>query len=80
VGWRVSASDLLHAFARQRYPGAEVHTSQSTGDFVVTIPVSRKQLLADRTEALRSLYAKMTPLAVRRRRLHWARRLRWGRP
>lgn len=72
----VSPFELLLAFARQQWPDADVYMQPSTGDYVVSVRVSRKQLVADRTDALRRTFVSLKPRAVKGRRLHWGRRTR----
>jgi hypothetical protein len=71
-----SGFDFLRAFAERLWPDAVVNESLATGDFYVSVRVPRKDVVANRLEAARSVKAKLTPRQVTRRRLHWARRTR----
>ena len=73
MGWGVSL-EFLTGFAQKCWPDADVYMSPSTGDYVVSVRVSRKELLANRVEALRRVRAELTARPVKRRRLHWGRR------
>lgn len=71
---------FLDAFVAQLYPGADVQRLPSGGYRVTaTVIVGEKDLAAHREQSLRkvrdSLRDSLRPRDVRRRRLHWARRV-----
>lgn len=70
----MSGLEFLTGFARILYPDADVYMEPSSGDYRISVKVSRKELIADKQRACARARAALTPRVVRRRRLHWGKK------